>query len=917
MATSKWAALAEGFSPAVPALSWLARNHCPQALAQGLAAIGYRFKNGQNTALSAPFYSPGDLCWVLHYLHRSRTEAMQDRVRANWLNAPRMREAPDLIVWTRATAQYTRLRQEPGLSVQWGCLIRQNGSLQTGPPDPRTLVCQQTSRLAHSCDTLSGASRPFAMVIDLTPFGYRENPRELLDHLTLYFPGCPLVILTALDDRTVEAKLSKSGVPVSIWHQHPSDPTPLINRAGNQWTVVLTELPDHRLENALRQASNYCRRLQELLDRHNLIQPRIILPLHGILASLKDLGIPLGYYETEFIRIRHGSPCPFPSFRDWLASIQLSALPGAEAEELRNRAVGVFSQLMNQIETGHTGKAQALEYWLNEISASSKDRLIVVKSEWEAGVLSSWLNQGCSPAVDSGQLTIVGANSAKERYRKLGKLFQDVLILSHPGKSERWVVYLGERTHWLAYPQEKKWLQQNASEWVQSPEDHLPQKEAWWQLGEIFPPERSRKSAELQECTWNQCSGQYIAHNVVTPEQAADLDWVAPLLAFTEEPPPDILKINPPATGEVTIVTELATYRYHEHQLVYSLGGIPGKAEFDHQPAKTISPGVQLVRVRDENAECLDLMEILQEYTPEPLPGQEAHETQMNRWLHHVEHAIRACGSVEAFHQCLCNDGVQVEVEAIQQWIRHRGVFPKIDPAVIPVVVKISRLQCSKDGVEAMMKSQKQLQSHQKRIGRTIRQLAMGTRVPASVTSGRNPDTCMQEVLASLVSFEEVVSVHHHAAGGGVTVQPASLTELIRQMVATSRERLAITSAGLRSAQHSPYRDFGKVRRCLEILQEEYFRVYGPDKSLKLEAAIAAGKPYQIAFKGNTAATTKGKHSTYHRRYKNRVVDIGKHLGIGDSGAPERCFRLHFHWDEEDRKIVIHHAGRHLPSGSD
>ena len=921
METSKWAALAEGYRPAVPALSWLNTHRCPVTLAQGLAAVGYRFKNGQHTALSAPFQRPGDLTWVLHYLHRTRVEALSGRIRANWLNAPRMREASDLIVWTRAAFQYTRLRQEPGLSVRWGNLARQAGSLpvrQNSPPGPETIVCQQTSGLTRSCDTLSGTSRPFVMVVDLTPFGYRKNPGELLDHLTVYFPDCPVVILTSLDDRTMETKLPKPGIPVSIWHQHPDHPTPLITRAGNQWTVVLTELPDHRLENALLRASECCRRLHKLLGRQDdPVQTSVITPVRGILAGLKDLGIPLHYFETEFIRIRHGDRFPFESFRDRLESIRLADLPCAEVDAMRNRTVGILEQLMDQIETGHTGKSQALEYWLNETDAPGKDRLIVVQSEWEAGVLSSWLNQDHLPAVESGQLTVVGAKSAKERYRKLDKPFQEVLILGHPGKSEGWVVYLGERTHWLVYPQEKKWLQQHASEWVASRENHLQQKEQWWQLDDLSPWEMSRKNVEFQECTWNQCSGQYIAHKTVAPTPAVDPAGVGSLWSVLEWTSPGAVKKGPPAAGEVTIVTERGTYRYHRHQLVYSLDGISDRAVLDHRPAKNISPGVQLVQIRSENDEGLDLMDFLQEYARKPLPDQAAHCIQINRWLNHVDRAIQACGSLEALHQRLCNDGIQIEIEAVRQWIRYRGIFPKIDRAIVPLVAKISRPGHCEEEICAIIHSQKQLQNHHRRIGRAIRQLAMETKAPTPATSGRDTDAPMNEVLASLVSFEEVVSVHHHAKNGIAAVQPASLVELVEQMVATSRGRLAITSAGLRSAQSSPYRDFGKVRRCLEILREEYFQVYGPDKSLQLGAAIAAGRPYQIDFKGDTAATTKGKHATYQRRYRNKVVDIGKHLGIGDSGAPERCFRLHFHWDEASRKIVIHHAGRHLPSGSD
>ena len=57
---------------------------------------------------------------------------------------------------------------------------------------------------------------------------------------------------------------------------------------------------------------------------------------------------------------------------------------------------------------------------------------------------------------------------------------------------------------------------------------------------------------------------------------------------------------------------------------------------------------------------------------------------------------------------------------------------------------------------------------------------------------------------------------------------------------------------------------------------------------------------------------TMGLSDDYSAQYKGRKADYNKHLKIGTSRRPERTFRIHFEWDDEDNKIVIHHAGRHL-----
>lgn len=43
-----------------------------------------------------------------------------------------------------------------------------------------------------------------------------------------------------------------------------------------------------------------------------------------------------------------------------------------------------------------------------------------------------------------------------------------------------------------------------------------------------------------------------------------------------------------------------------------------------------------------------------------------------------------------------------------------------------------------------------------------------------------------------------------------------------------------------------------------------------------------------------------------------KKVEFWKHLKAGGNGGPDKCFRIHFEWIAEERKIVIGHCGRHL-----
>ena len=163
-----------------------------------------------------------------------------------------------------------------------------------------------------------------------------------------------------------------------------------------------------------------------------------------------------------------------------------------------------------------------------------------------------------------------------------------------------------------------------------------------------------------------------------------------------------------------------------------------------------------------------------------------------------------------------------------------------------------------------------------------------------------------------LVRVETIATIHHHP----VVVKPRALDSIeaiLRHHAQQSADRLVVTNSAYRSARQSGFEDLGQVDTCVRFLANDLFEVYGTGQRT-LEEVLKAGEKQHIRFSGETAQTTQGQFADYQRTYKNRPVNIGKHLGIGNSRDPRRCFRLHFHWDENDCQLVIHHAGRHLPT---
>jgi hypothetical protein len=125
--------------------------------------------------------------------------------------------------------------------------------------------------------------------------------------------------------------------------------------------------------------------------------------------------------------------------------------------------------------------------------------------------------------------------------------------------------------------------------------------------------------------------------------------------------------------------------------------------------------------------------------------------------------------------------------------------------------------------------------------------------------------------------------------------------------------RLTYTNNAYKSAQKSDYANLARVKTLLRLLARDYYAVFAQGASL--QAAIKKGLPHGIEYRGDTSDITKGQFkSNYYRTYNGKKVDIGKHLNLGTSRNPERCLRLHFHFDDTDQQLVIHHLGRHLPT---
>ena len=137
-----------------------------------------------------------------------------------------------------------------------------------------------------------------------------------------------------------------------------------------------------------------------------------------------------------------------------------------------------------------------------------------------------------------------------------------------------------------------------------------------------------------------------------------------------------------------------------------------------------------------------------------------------------------------------------------------------------------------------------------------------------------------------------------------------NLAEVAATVEEEMSDRIVLTNRAGRSIKESPYRDAANAYRAFELLHAQFFSMCMGESGREEvdQALLDAGMEYSPSM----SESTMGRYVGYDAKYKGRSADFNKHIKIGSTRDPTRCFRIHFEWDAADARIVVHHAGKHL-----
>jgi len=162
-------------------------------------------------------------------------------------------------------------------------------------------------------------------------------------------------------------------------------------------------------------------------------------------------------------------------------------------------------------------------------------------------------------------------------------------------------------------------------------------------------------------------------------------------------------------------------------------------------------------------------------------------------------------------------------------------------------------------------------------------------------------------VAASTGTYEEVIDSFRSLVKGNPT--PGGCLHLISHFFS---DAVVVSDTPWKSAEKSAsFRHGDKALRLLVALATDY------------RNALLAGKGDSLARKyfGDAYAAKESETVEHNKRakeartftYKGVEVEASKHLRIGTKDSVSETLRVYFHWDADDKNIVIFHCGQHPP----
>lgn len=868
------------------------------------AVAGRCVRYGASVAVRMPVLTREMVTRLSVYLHRLRFDAEHGFLRSSWMNPLTMGDRTDLVVFGRPSLMLTSFATSSALRPV--LLARCKG--RDDQRQHRTLLASGHGDLLETVQRLENFASPFALVVDTTSGGCGENAEPLVRDLLSRFPGVPVVAIGHTGD------LVGRQLPMHQWNMRQADCELREADIGNPVTVVCAR--DKVMDAFVKRLSFLAYSFMQLGHGSGATTEQTTA-IRAIERGFRSLNVPYGVSERGALSASRAAPYAIGPVERWIEIAGGIKAWRGDVERLLQQFIETAREGALRLENAVPGRVQMiLELTCNAISRGQTVG-ILTGNEREAGVLARWIEDELAP--ESIGLVTVGYMDGASSHTPA---CADVLLFVAP--------LFPSRLHWLALPASERfvvchpferahvgarvrtWLEQHALPSAQKG-DKCRLWSLEWPNGGFLNDDLTETQADgtaLVETSELALDGSYSERLQVMEFEVPHRhsDWLDALL---EEHHPDDNERHVRNTAEgsgvvVHIEGYVEPFRWPDRRQILTLAA----DELLPVPAIDLKPGVELVLLLSSEGRVATQREVFEMFVTESHGVQQTLRI-AEKWQEYVDAAVSKSGSAASLTRYLKSQKFDVSAATVQNWAGGKFIGPQDSTAIRLVAQAAGRSSPSKMAL-MIARAIEVVRSEHRRIGTDLRNAIAVTRSRAIAAVKIGSRTFPRETFDAMVEIARVTRIDRPPVlpDTGRT----SLAGIAKGLMNRHPERIVFTPACERSMNESPFENHEAFADVLSVMIGPLFDMYS-SKTVRLSDVEdrLAGIPADYA--GDTSDVTKGKYrDAYFRLWEGRRIDISRHIKIGRLMNPRYTMRIHFHWDEDSGRIVVHHAGHHLPT---
>ena len=880
--------------------------------AVALAAAGRLLRYGQSVHMTLPIGSAPTWRRLALYLHRMRLDAAGGLVRSTWLNPVTIAQRNDLIVFGRPRRM---LRDFSTSAVMRPRVV---DALHPLAPSEyqRTLLASGQGDLLETLELLSQKSQPFAIIVQVTPQGCDENSLSIIKILPDFFPGVPIVALGYTGQVLPEA------LPMHAWNTRIGDVVAMRYGSGELMTytphIEVVAARDAVMDAFVKKLGFMVWNLKRKMEETGGVSQELSA-LMAVDRALRCLNVPLPVHEEGTLRHVRGGRYPIRMIESWLEIASRLKGRRGDIQDLHSQILIMSRDMMTHLLEAKPGRGEAIIKLCSDALNRNQRVSVLVGGRRDAEILQNYVEKRLGPeAIDFITVTQMDGSTAVPPERVDLAIYAGVLYAS--------------RIHWLGLSAKMKLVLCHPFEHARVCE----QVDRWWK-SQALPSAPTGDKQRLWSLEWP--ARGYLRDALVDDEYLDDKTTSFTLLEIDGEYPRQMRVaqlesargfedwLNALMTEPLPVQRddEIASEPTRDVVVLYLEGqSEPVRCAVNHQIlklegdelmvwiAKDLEVGnelVMLVSSEERVATQRDLFDMFVQNSH----GLSQILRVAEKWQEFVDAGMQKLESAVELNKYLRSKRYEVHNTTVQNWA-HGGVIGPQNPVAIRLLAELAEVQSADKMANMVANAIQVIRGEHRRIGTDLRR---------AIAVSRNRDISAvqigarrfsRDVFDAMVQITRVVRIERPSLGQGASAQARSLKDVALDFATRHGAQVIFTAGCERSMSRSSYADLNAFAKVLQVLVDGIYPMYATKaKSLKEVKEMLQAIPASYA--GGMSDITKGKtDQAYFRLYEGQRVDISRHIKLGRMFDPRYTLRLHFHWDAERAKVVVHHAGEHLPT---